>query len=145
MPRNPAMAPSHPSRLRWGGATIGAFGVVFGDIGTSPIYTIQTIFNPQDPHPVDGFAESVYGLLSWSSGRSSHRHRPLRRSGPSCGQSRRGRHLVADHLAPWSAVQRRQDAPKTNPLLLATLGVFGASLFLADSMITPAISVLVGG
>ena len=32
-----------------GAGTIGAIGVVFGDIGTSPIYTIQTIFNPGDP------------------------------------------------------------------------------------------------
>jgi KUP system potassium uptake protein len=31
--------------------TVGALGVVFGDIGTSPIYTIQTVFNPGDPHP----------------------------------------------------------------------------------------------
>ena len=31
---------------------VGALGVVFGDIGTSPIYTIQTVFNPGDPHPV---------------------------------------------------------------------------------------------
>jgi hypothetical protein len=31
---------------------VGALGVVFGDIGTSPIYTIQTVFNPSDPHPV---------------------------------------------------------------------------------------------
>ena len=34
------------------GVTIAALGVVFGDIGTSPIYTIQTVFNPGDPHPV---------------------------------------------------------------------------------------------
>jgi KUP system potassium uptake protein len=27
---------------------IGALGVVFGDIGTSPLYTIQTVFNPSD-------------------------------------------------------------------------------------------------
>ena len=32
--------------------TIAALGVVFGDIGTSPIYTMQTVFNPEDPHPV---------------------------------------------------------------------------------------------
>jgi KUP system potassium uptake protein len=29
---------------------ITALGVVFGDIGTSPIYTIQTVFNLKDPH-----------------------------------------------------------------------------------------------
>ena len=32
--------------------SVAALGVVFGDIGTSPIYTIQTVFNPDDPHPV---------------------------------------------------------------------------------------------
>ena len=31
---------------------VGALGVVFGDIGTSPIYTLQTVFDPHDPHPV---------------------------------------------------------------------------------------------
>ena len=31
---------------------LGALGVVFGDIGTSPLYTVQTVFNPSDPHPV---------------------------------------------------------------------------------------------
>ena len=48
---------------------VGALGVVFGDIGTSPIYTIQTVFNPSDPHPVAVSSESVYGVVSlifWS-------------------------------------------------------------------------------
>jgi hypothetical protein len=48
---------------------VGALGVVFGDIGTSPIYTIQTVFNPEDPHPVPVSTENVYGVVSlifWS-------------------------------------------------------------------------------
>ena len=48
---------------------VGALGVVFGDIGTSPIYTIQTVFNPNDPHPVPISADNVYGIVSlifWS-------------------------------------------------------------------------------
>ena len=48
---------------------VGALGVVFGDIGTSPIYTIQTVFNPSDPHPVPISADHVYGIVSlifWS-------------------------------------------------------------------------------
>ena len=44
--------------------TIGALGVVFGDIGTSPIYTIQTVFNPDDQHPVAASTENVYGIIS---------------------------------------------------------------------------------
>ena len=50
-------------------AALAALGVVYGDIGTSPIYTIQTIFNPEDPHPVPLTVANVYGLVSlvfWS-------------------------------------------------------------------------------
>src|SRR5215470_5859376 len=48
---------------------VGALGVVFGDIGTSPIYTLQTVFNPGDPHPVPVSSENVFGVVSlvfWS-------------------------------------------------------------------------------
>src|SRR5262249_27136441 len=48
---------------------IGALGVVFGDIGTSPLYTEQTVFNPGDPHPVKVSVENVFGVVSlifWS-------------------------------------------------------------------------------
>jgi KUP system potassium uptake protein len=48
---------------------VGALGVVFGDIGTSPIYTVQTVFNPGDPHPVPISTDNVYGVVSticWS-------------------------------------------------------------------------------
>ena len=40
--------------MRQGGTqaalALGALGVVFGDIGTSPLYTVQTVFNPTEPH-----------------------------------------------------------------------------------------------
>ena len=48
---------------------VGALGVVFGDIGTSPLYTVQTVFNPSDPHPVAATTDSVFGIISlifWS-------------------------------------------------------------------------------
>ena len=48
---------------------MGALGVVFGDIGTSPLYTVQTVFNPSDPHPVAVSTESIFGVVSlifWS-------------------------------------------------------------------------------
>lgn len=48
---------------------VGALGMVFGDIGTSPIYTIQTVFNPSDPHPIPISPDNVYGVVSlifWS-------------------------------------------------------------------------------
>jgi len=43
---------------------VGALGVVFGDIGTSPIYTLQTVFNPSDPHPVPVSEQNVFGVVS---------------------------------------------------------------------------------
>nr|WP_179419623.1 KUP/HAK/KT family potassium transporter [Streptomyces sp. TLI_235] len=68
-----ARPPKNGRPVRTGGAglalTIGALGVVFGDIGTSPIYTLQTVFNPDDPHPVPVSTENVYGVVSlvfWS-------------------------------------------------------------------------------
>ena len=48
---------------------LGALGVVFGDIGTSPLYTVQTIFNPGDPHPVKVSTQDIFGVISlifWS-------------------------------------------------------------------------------
>ena len=48
---------------------LGALGVVFGDLGTSPLYTVQTVFSPSDPHPVRVSQDSVYGVTSlivWS-------------------------------------------------------------------------------
>ena len=48
---------------------VGALGVVFGDIGTSPLYTEQTVFNPHDPHPIQASTENIFGIVSlifWS-------------------------------------------------------------------------------
>jgi KUP system potassium uptake protein len=42
---------------------LGALGVVFGDIGTSPLYTIQTVFNPSHPHPVAATNESAFVVV----------------------------------------------------------------------------------
>ena len=74
MDRGPmrTIADSHGAGTRSAAQTavvVGALGVVFGDIGTSPIYTVQTVFNPSDPHPVAVSTASVYGIISlifWS-------------------------------------------------------------------------------
>jgi K+ transporter len=52
-----------------GALAVGALGVVFRDIGTSPLYTVQTVFNPHDPHPVAVSTASIFGIVSlifWS-------------------------------------------------------------------------------
>jgi KUP system potassium uptake protein len=43
--------------------TIGALGVVFGDIGTSPLYALQTVFSA-DHHIVRPTQAGVYGVIS---------------------------------------------------------------------------------
>ena len=44
--------------------TLGALGVVFGDIGTSPIYTIQTRLQPRRPASGRPTRSAVYGVIS---------------------------------------------------------------------------------
>lgn len=68
VPKQAGSGESGRQRLR-AAAVIGALGVVFGDIGTSPIYTIQTVFNPADPHPVPLNDANLLGVISvifWS-------------------------------------------------------------------------------
>jgi KUP system potassium uptake protein len=130
----------HPGRAA---ATLGALGIVFGDIGTSPIYTIQTIFNPDDPHPVPLNADNVYGLVSlvfWSVTiivTVLYVGLVLRADNDGEGGILSLITLVA------RPGRRPARGSRTRTLaLLTSLGILGASLFLADSMITPAISVL---
>jgi KUP system potassium uptake protein len=118
---------------------VGALGVVFGDIGTSPIYTIQTVFNPSDPHPVPVSTENVYGVVSlifWSVMIIvTVTYVLLAMRADNDGEG--GIMALITLLRRWNAQRGRRVA-----LLLAGVGIFGASLFFGDSMITPAISVL---
>ena len=118
---------------------VGALGVVFGDIGTSPIYTIQTVFNPADPHPVPISTSNVFGVVSlifWSViiiVTVTYVMLVMRISNEGEG----GIMALITLLRRWGGGQRRRTAA-----VLAGLGIFGAALFFGDSMITPAISVL---
>ncbi|MGX1563242.1 potassium transporter Kup [Streptomyces sp. NPDC055506] len=118
---------------------IGALGVVFGDIGTSPIYTLQTVFNPSDPHPVPVSTDNVYGVVSlvfWSVMIIvTVTYVLLAMRADNDGEG--GIMALITLLRRWSSQRGRRAAAA-----LAALGIFGASLFFGDSMITPAISVL---
>ncbi len=121
------------------GIVIGALGVVFGDIGTSPIYTIQTVFNPGDPHPVPISSDNVYGVVStifWSVMIIvTLTYVMLVMRADNNGEG--GIMALITLLRRWTGQRGRRTA-----MFLAGLGLFGASLFFGDSMITPAISVL---
>jgi KUP system potassium uptake protein len=118
---------------------VAALGVVFGDIGTSPIYTIQTVFSPADPHPVAVSTANVFGVVSlifWSVMiivTVTYILLALRIDNDGEG----GIMALIALLRRWGAQRGRRAA-----VVLAAVGIFGASLFFGDGMITPAISVL---
>jgi KUP system potassium uptake protein len=122
-----------------GALAVGALGVVFGDIGTSPLYTEQTVFNPHDPHPVEASTETIFGVVSlifWSVTiivTVTYVLLVMRADNDGEGG-----------IMALITLIRRRGVPggRRTKVALAALGVFGASLFFGDSVITPAISVL---
>ena len=122
-----------------GALALGALGVVFGDIGTSPLYTVQTIFSPADPHPVTVSHDSIFGVISlifWAVTiivTVTYVLLVMRADNDGEGG-----------IMALIALIRRRALPggRRAKAVLAALGIFGASLFFGDSMITPAISVL---
>ncbi|MDP9118150.1 MAG: potassium transporter Kup [Actinomycetota bacterium] len=130
---------SRPGRHRSGAAVLalGALGVVFGDIGTSPLYAIQTVFTA-DHARVHTNAVEVYGVISlvfWA-------------ITVIVSVKYVGFILRADNdgeggiMALTALLQKNPLKTTRGKAILVALGVFGASLFYGDGIITPAISVL---
>jgi KUP system potassium uptake protein len=117
------------------GLSVAALGVVFGDIGTSPVYTFRECFNPERGLPLD--AEHVLGVLSmifWALIIVvAVKYVLLIMRADNQGE---GGILALLALALEAA---RSERLRT---LLVLLALGGAALFYGDSMITPAISVL---
>jgi len=129
-------AAHHPTRQGLAALTLGAVGVVYGDIGTSPLYTVKEIFAPHTGVPLD--APHLVGAISaifWALMLVvTLKYVILILRADNHGE---GGGLALTALAA-KAVQSR---PALRQALLL-LGVFGATLFYGDSVITPAISVL---
>src|SRR3954468_17503503 len=118
---------------------IGALGVVFGDIGTSPLYAIQTVFSRDADRPVPVDSGAVLGVISlvfWAVVivvTLEYVVFVMRADNDGEGGI----------MALIALLIRRAGArPAASLATLLALGIFGASLFFGDSMITPAISVL---
>ncbi len=132
-------APALDDRARRGSLAalaVGALGVVYGDIGTSPLYTVQEIFAGTHPLPVT--ADNILGTLSlifWAlTIVVSLKYVVFIMQADNKGEG--------GIMALMALVQQAtRTRPRLNWLLL-TLGLFGAGLFYGDGMITPAISVL---
>jgi KUP system potassium uptake protein len=97
------------------------------------------VFNPADPHPVAAATDNIYGVISlifWSVTLIvTVKYVLLVMRADNDGEG--------GILALITLIRRRQvPGARRTKLALAALGIFGASLFFGDSMITPAISVL---
>jgi len=114
--------------------TLGALGVVFGDIGTSPLYALNAVFS-QGVRPDEA---SVYGIISlvvWAiTIIVSIKYVTFIMRADNDGEG--------GIMALISLVQSVTLKGRVAKLALVALGIFGASLFYGDGMITPAISVL---
>lgn len=125
----------HENRSRHSALIVGAIGVVFGDIGTSPLYALKETFAGH--HPIVVEPASILGVLSlifWTimalvtlkyvviiMRADNHGE------GGSLALLARVTELTKNSRATW---------------FVTMLGIFAAALFYGDSMITPAISVL---
>ncbi len=131
----PQSVNSSPTNGKLAVLVIGALGVVFGDIGTSPLYTVQVCFGKESGISAD--TTNVLGVLSlivWSLMIVvSIKYLIV--------ILRADLHGEGGILALTTLVcSKRTKAPSNRWLL--PLGLFGAALLLGDSMITPAMSVL---
>ena len=117
--------------------TLGALGVVYGDIGTSPLYALRECF--AGSHPLPATPDNVLGILSlvfWSLLLIVS----LKYLTIVLRATNRGEGGILALMA--LAVPKRPAGASRRRALLIGLGVFGAALLYGDGMITPAISVL---
>jgi len=112
---------------------LGALGVVYGDLGTSPLYTEQVSFGFQAARHIT--VAGVYGIVSlifWSL--------TIIVSTKYAGFIMRAHNRGDGGIMALASLIRRNKV--AHAAVLVTLGIVGASLFFGDGMITPAISVL---
>jgi len=131
---NPA-AGAHAPQGRSSTLVLGALGVVFGDIGTSPLYTMKEAFLPHYGLTPD--AATVLGLLSlvfWTL--------MVVITAKYVGVIMRADNEGEGGIMALSALAERTLRDTRGIYVVGLLGVFGAALFFGDGVLTPAISVL---
>ena len=118
------------------GLAVGAVGVVFGDIGTSPLYTVREAFSPVYGLTPDH--DTVLGILSlifWSLVLVvTTKYVTIIMRADNEGEG--------GIMALMALAQRSLPKGSRSGYAVGILGIFGASLFFGDGVITPAISVL---
>jgi KUP system potassium uptake protein len=123
----------HQSLLK---LSIGAIGIVFGDIGTSPLYAFRETFAGHHPLALDSVhVLGVLSLIFWSMMLVvSVKYVTIIMRADNQGEG--------GSLALLALISRSNSTKKRWTSGLILLGVFATALFYGDSMITPAISVL---
>lgn len=115
---------------------LGAIGVVFGDIGTSPLYTLKEAFSPH--YGLTSDHDTVLGVLSlafWSlMVVVTLKYVTIIMRADNDGEG--------GIMALMALAQRTLRNGSRSAYVVGILGIFGASLFFGDGVITPAISVL---
>jgi KUP system potassium uptake protein len=114
---------------------LAALGVVYGDIGTSPLYAFRLCFNAATP-PSPTAILGVLSLIFWSlAGLISIKYLTLVLRADNKGEG--------GILALMALVRKdRKDGGARQSAVIVALGLFGAALLYGDGLITPAISVL---
>ncbi len=115
---------------------LGALGVVFGDIGTSPLYAMQTVFSLEH-NRVQATREDVFGVISmvlWSiTIVVSMKYVMLAMRADNEGEG---------GILALVALLRGHLRGRRRVVVVLSMGILGAALFYGDAVITPAISVL---
>jgi len=128
-----AMRPG--SRSRTAKLTLAALGVVFGDIGTSPLYTVKECFSEfTGLKPVPEDVLGILSLITWALIIVV----TLKYVVVVMRADNRGEGGV---LALMALVSRRSELTPRRRNLYIMLGMAGAALFYGDCLLTPAISV----
>lgn len=126
---------NHGHHGKYSALMLGALGVVFGDIGTSPLYALRECFSERHHLPIT--VDNVLGILSlifWAQILIiSIKYLVIVMRADNKGE---GGILALSTLLVTASRNWRLWTP------IAAIGVFGAALFLGDGFITPAISVL---
>jgi KUP system potassium uptake protein len=118
------------------GLIVGAIGVVFGDIGTSPLYTIKEAFTPHyGLTPDHATVLGVLSLVFWSLMIVvTTKYVTIIMRADNNGEG--------GIMALMALAQRTLPKGSRSAYVVGILGIFGASLFFGDGVITPAVSVL---
>jgi len=130
----PAASRTPPAERRTTAATaLAALGIVYGDLGTSPLYTYQTIVSSVGGHPSVTDAMGLLSLVAWALIVTiSLKYCVFVMRADNNGEG--------GILALMSLVTRGRTGG--GPSVLVAMGLFGAALIYGDGIITPAISVL---